>query len=361
VQSLDTRNEREARERFRKLLAERPLVARTPRDRAETLEALADAYVDAPHGWTRRSKNGIECRINAFLEAMGERTPPVTLASQVNARVLDEWRTARLKDVSRATVNRDEGVVTRWAAWCEAKGRWSGNPFRDRKPVKEPKRPKSRVIHSPAQVARMVGWALQHAAKMTKERRYVGSLEGWALTAATLEATGFRIEEARRMNETWLSKTGVTLTPEPGPAAEAWESKGYRPREVALSKESLAVLRRFITWRDTPHGKTKRSGVSERWFAAQADRAARALKLPESYRPHDARRRWITEQHRAGVPLKLVAELVGHAEVQTTERYVCTYYDDPVKLTAATPRAVTVLYAPAAKVLSMKGRKRRAG
>ena len=359
VRSLDTRDEKQARERFRAIAAELPELARAARDRAETLEAIADAYVDAPHGWTPRSRRGIVCRVNAFIEAMGALSPPITKARQVTARALDTWRTGRLTEVSRATVNRDEGVVTRMAAWAEKAGMWPGNPFRTRVLVKEPRRPRARVIHSPAQVTRMVAWALGEAGARTKAKRYPGTLEGWALTAAALEATGFRIDEARMMSEAWLTRTGVTLMPEAGVASEAWTSKGYKPREIALSAESIEVLRRFIAWRDEPHGKQKRSGVSEGWFAEQADRAAEATGAPKTYRPHDARRRWVTELHRAGVPLKTISHLVGHADVQTTERYVCTYYDDAAVIAVPTPGAVAAFSAPTASVIPMRAKASR--
>ena len=63
--------------------------------------------------------------------------------------------------------------------------------------------------------------------------------------------------------------------------------------------------------------------------------------------------------HRAGVPLKTISHLVGHADVQTTERYLCTYYDDPAVITAPTPGAVAAFSAPTASVIPMRAKASR--
>jgi hypothetical protein len=92
---------------------------------------------------------------------------------------------------------------------------------------------------------------------------------------------------------------------------------------------------------------------------AETEAAAEATGAPKTYRPHDARRRWVTELHRAGVPLKTISHLVGHADVQTTERYLCTYYDDPAVITAPTPGAVAAFSAPTASVIPMRAKASR--
>ena len=343
VRSLDTEDEGLARERFRAIVADRP--ARAARHAASTIAQIVAAYVTAPHGWTRQGAQTERGRAVYFAEAMAAHG--ATLPSQITTKVLDAWRSARMAEVARATIARDEACAGRVMAWAVKHELARTNPFTDRAKMPVPSRPKRRVIHSPAQVGRMVSWAL------AKHR-------GWALTAATLEATGFRIEEARRMTASWLTVDGVRLEPEAGAAAEAWTSKGFKVRAVTLSAESLDVVRQFLAWRDEPHGKTHKAGVSDRWFATVADRAARALDLPPTYRPHDARRRWVTEALRAGAPLSAVCDAIGHADVATTERYVCTYYDDASTVTAPTTAAVAALARPAGDVLPMR-RARGAG
>lgn len=339
VRSLDTDDEATARERFRALVGDRP--ARGGRAPSATLAEIVVAYLAAPHGWTRQGAQTEKVRTVLFAEAMA--LHGATKPAQVTTRVLDAWRSARMATVSRATIARDESCAARLLAWAVKHNLATRNPFDGRAKMPEPSRPKRRIIHSPAQVGRMVAWALD-------------AHRGWALTAATLEATGFRIEEARRMTAAWLTVDGVRLEPEAGAASSAWTSKGYRPRMVALSAASLDVVRQFVEWRDAPHGKTHKAGVSDRWFATIADRAAKALGLPTTYRPHDARRRWVTEALRAGAPLSAVCDLVGHADVATTERYVCAYYDDPATVTAPTSAAVEALTRSSADVIPLRRR-----
>jgi integrase len=345
ARALDTDDESVARERFRTLLAECP--PRPPR--AATAATLADieaAYVAAPHGWTRQGGATERLRVSLFVEAMAERgarTP-----AQITARTLDAWRADRMAVVSRSTIARDEACAKRLLAWAVGQGLAARSPFESRKPISAPARPRRRITHSPAQVGRMVAWALAH------------SRGGWALTAAVLEATGFRIEEARRLAPSWITVDAVRLEPEAGAAADAWTSKAGRPRLVALSRESLDVVRRFVAWRDTPDAQGLVPALSECWWRKTADRAARECGLPETYRPHDSRRRWVTEMLRAGVPIARVCDLVGHTDVATTERYVVSYYDDAATVTAPTSAAVGVLTVPVADVLALDPRRRRA-
>jgi len=330
LKTLDTTDEGTARERFRALLAD-GRVAKKARHEAEaaTLASVIDEYLNAARGWTRKGRVSEKARAFAFGDAM--EGLGVVYPRQITQRALDDWRRARMEEVSRATVARDEACAGRVMKWAVKRGLADADPFAGRAKLKEPKRPRRRVIHSPAQVARCIAWALGEG------------LRGWALTCATLEATGFRIDEARHMTKDWLLPGGVRLEPEAGTADEAWTSKGFRPRMVELSKQSRDAIRQFIEWRDTPHGRRPRTGFSERWYAKQADKATAALKLPPGLRAHDSRRRWVTELVRAGVPLATVCDLIGHADVQTTEGYVCAYHDDPKATKAPTPAAVKAL------------------
>lgn len=329
--ALNTQDPKEANRRFaEELLRDRPASgAGAPAEEALLVD-LARDWCDAPHGWTARTEHSCRLRIAAFLEAVA--ALGATRPSDLTLAVLDAWRAERAKRVSRATINRDETVARRLLAWAVARSLATSNPFEGRDAVREPSRPRRRVIHSPTQIARAVAWASEQG------------LRGWVLTAATLEITGLRIDEVRRLDESWLTPKGLRLVPDAGAANAAWTSKGYRPREIELAPESLDTVKEFIAWKLKGKGATgKTVGVSERWFGKVADRATHAVKLPGTYRPHDARRRWVTELVRAGTPISVVRDLVGHADVQTTERYVCAYYDDAKAVSTPTPALITML------------------
>lgn len=329
--ALNTQDPKEAQRRFaEELLRARPSRSAGAEAEEASLVDLARAWCDAPHGWTARTEHSCRLRVAAFIEAVA--LLGATRPSDLTPEVLDAWRSSRAKSVSRATINRDETVARRLLAWAVARGRTACDPFEGREAVREPSRPRHRVIHSPAQIARAVAWANEQG------------LHGWVLTAATLEVTGLRIDEVRRLDEHWLTPKGVRLVPDAGAADDAWTSKGYRPREITLAAESLDTVKEFIAWKNRGKGATgKKVGVSERWFGKVADRATHAVRLPGTYRPHDARRRWVTELVRAGTPISVVRDLVGHADVQTTERYVCSYFDDAKAVSTPTPALITML------------------
>lgn len=344
--STGTQDRAEAERQLAAVLRSDPAAA-GPGPRPETpLTDLARAYCAAPHGWTPRTARSTALRVTAFVEAMA--AAGATMPAAITPEALDAWRTARGKQVSRATINRDETAARGFLAWAVERGLAHASPFARREPVREPRRPRGRTVHSPAQVARMVAWGAGNGHR------------GWALTAAVLEATGLRVEEARRMTADWITPEGLRLTPEAGAAAAAWTSKGYRPRLISLATEALDVVREWLRWREKGAGrKGKAPGLSGGWFAGVADLAAAACGLPATYRPHDARRRWVTELVRGGVPISRVRELVGHRDVATTEGYVCGYYDDPAAVTVATPSAVAALAGVPATVLPMRRRGKR--
>lgn len=137
-----------------------------------------------------------------------------------------------------------------------------------------------------------------------------------------------------------IEKRANAAAPGPGEDAEAsvWEH-GQRVVDEAFVRrpgDNIAIASQILNPCADPWDVPSKD-------ATVADRAARACGVPETYRPHDARRRWVTELVRAGVPISTVRDLIGHRDVQTTERYVCSYYDDEATVTAPSVATVDAL------------------
>lgn len=364
--SLFTSDERVARERL-----EAHLSGRTP-SRALGAEewplaAIADAYLQAPHGWTARTLASCELRAESFVAAMEARG--VRLPSEITDAILNEWRTARMATVARATINRDEVVARRMLAWASHPDRamCGPTPLAGRPQLREPKRDAPPIIPSPREVARVVGALVARAEASEREanqraadklRAAMAALDaqaarGAALALASLLASGVRLDELRHLTAADLHDGAVHVRPEVAPAAEAWTTKGYRARAIPIGESSLAVVREFLRWRAQGRGgKGKPPGVSDTWVADWIDAGCAATGVPE-FRAHDLRRTFCTENRRAGIPITVLRDWMGHRDSQTTERYLGRYRDDAA-LQAATSPALSVFEQPPAGVVPLK-------
>ena len=72
---------------------------------------------------------------------------------------------------------------------------------------------------------------------------------------------------------------------------------------------------------------------------------------------HDCRRTYATATHRAGVPIDRVRALLGHRDVQTTERYLGRYRSDETEV-AVDVGVADVLSREPAKVVPMRRERR---
>lgn len=365
--SLDTTDAAEARARVPDAL-KRHAAAVAARGRAgeKALDVIAEAYVRAPHGWSRRTLSTTTSRVIAFVEAMAERG--VTHPSLVSPAALDAWRKARMATRSRVTINRDEIVARRMLAWGAAQGMCGPTPLAERKALKEPRRKPAPLIPSPDELARVVAalgaieaTARAEAASDPKHRvthaQRADAARGAALTIAVALATGLRLDELRHMTDGDITARAVSVTPERGPADAAWQSKSYKERAIPVSDGAARAARAFVAWRTEGRGgKGKRVGLAGTWIADWIDRAAPVANVPR-FRMHDVRRTFATECVRGGIPITTVRDWMGHRDVQTTERYLGRYRSD-ADLVAPTPAALDVLGRMPANVVPIaNGRK----
>jgi integrase/recombinase XerC len=128
------------------------------------------------------------------------------------------------------------------------------------------------------------------------------------------------------------------------------KGKGGRERVVPLIPEVRAALKNWLDHRaegqKTPaksaplfiglQGGLLNPGVAQR----QMRRLKNRLGLPEDSTPHALRHSFATALLNAGVDLRVVQELLGHAALSTTQRYTAVSDEHLVKVhTKAHPRA----------------------
>ena len=236
-------------------------------------------------------------------------------ASKITDARVDEWMHERQGDVARATVNRDLVVVRRMLRWAFKRKLCGPTPFETREPLREPRRAKRREVVSHEDLALVV-----EALRLQK-------LHGVALTLRAAALTGMRIDELRHAKPDDVQDDGVWVRPEQGTADEAWTSKSYRERRIPLTKDAAEVVRDFIAWRTGKGGKGKAIGLSDTWIAKKIDAGRKSTRV-DKFRMHDLRRLFATANVDAGIPVRVVSQWLGHADVATTERYISAQRSD---------------------------------
>lgn len=366
--TLGTTDRREAERKLGELLAGR----RDPGgDQGPAREAsLADVirqYLTAPHGWTRRSEESIDARATAWFDWCAAHK--ITHASQITGADARQWVTDRLGvPCSHATINRDLGVVRRllrWGAHAD-RGLCVETPFARLPQLREDRRERAPLVPSPRDVGAVVQVIVlqghlrppvargkkQPARARTRPDRNVdtrGESRMAALYVASTLATGVRISELMGLTLEQLHP-GAWIVP-PG--------KGHAERTLPLSPESERALHELVQLLATVKSRNGRPlKITERWALDLLRWACTAAGVAQ-FKPHDLRRTFATECRRAGLPLPLVRDLMGHKSTTTTEGYIGRYREDAAAQVPV-PSALRdlVMDAPA-NVLPMPARGRR--
>jgi len=105
------------------------------------------------------------------------------------------------------------------------------------------------------------------------------------------------------------------------------DSKGGKSREVTLSARLLEELRSYWRMRRPPGshffpGQAGRPHITHKAFQRMIGPAAKRAGIPKHVTAHTLRHSYATHLMEAGVDLRTVQVLLGHASIQTTAVYV---------------------------------------
>lgn len=150
-------------------------------------------------------------------------------------------------------------------------------------------------------------------------------------------SAGLRREEVLRLRveDVALEDTGTALGwIHVAVESEAERPKSARARRVPILDRALAdALRAAVE--DRPSRARVVEGISTvDGILYQAEKAWRGI-IPGRPRLHELRRRFATRLHLAGVPLRQIQSWLGHADLETTSRYL----DVPIEPSASARRA----------------------
>jgi integrase/recombinase XerD len=135
---------------------------------------------------------------------------------------------------------------------------------------------------------------------------------------ATLYATGVRVSELCQLQGTDIDSQRMVIRIRQG--------KGKRDRFVMLSPDLLPLLRRYWklyqlrSWLFPGHRLTE--PITRMSVARLCTQAGRAAKLTKAVYPHLLRHSFATHLLEAGVDLRRIQLLLGHASLRTTSLYL---------------------------------------
>lgn len=134
----------------------------------------------------------------------------------------------------------------------------------------------------------------------------------WILVV-TLYGLGLRISEALDMNHGDIKGDSILI-----------KGKGNKERTMPLPAPVKAALTALPTDTDTaPLFKGPRGGrLNARYVQKELEKARIALGLPEHITPHALRHGFASHLLAGGADLRIVQELLGHASLSTTQRYL---------------------------------------
>jgi integrase len=206
----------------------------------------------------------------------------------------------RFWGVGVAATNRDLAALSKLFAWARQTDRTEAHPFAKvhQESEKKGKRPHRWVPHAQIMSAR-------------------ASLdEKWSDALTVLYGTGFRWSSFARLTVGTVDVArSILRDPEP---------KGTQAVEVAVSPEVLSAARRCLARPSRVIEERVEPPYPDdeaQQFGRRLAVACRAAGVPR-FTAHDLRVSAASWMYENGVPLKTVQQLLGHASVQTTERYI---------------------------------------
>ena len=255
-----------------------------------------------PPRHTKKTAASYAHRVLKFIEWAEDRK--IRRADEVTFKVMSSFvRSRTAAGNGAATINRALTAVRRMYAFAKREGLIEQNPFKQEEfaelKLREPRPKPNATTLSPSQIDAF----LDKADEMAKP--------GYAALFRVTAGSAIRIDEARHFEASDVdARRGIlTITPK-----KNWTTKGYRYREIPISAKTAAAALALVAVREA-------IALDDKSVWKEIQRIRKAAGLPQ-FSMHDLRRAWASDVHANGASLKQVSVWLGHADVQTTERYI---------------------------------------
>ena len=156
------------------------------------------------------------------------------------------------------------------------------------------------------------------AAEITRILDNTRNLKHWTMIA-TFYATGVRLNELRKLKVADIDSQRMVI--------HVREAKGGRPRDIGLSKNLLERLKIYWRWRKPqnwlfPSDMRPDQPLERKSIRCACSLAARRAGIDRAVSPHVFRHSCATHMLEAGADLRTIQVLLGHANIETTARYL---------------------------------------
>jgi integrase/recombinase XerD len=156
------------------------------------------------------------------------------------------------------------------------------------------------------------------AGEVTKILDATRNLKHWTILA-TLYATGLRSQELRHLKIEDIDRERMIL--------HVRQGKGQVPRDLPLSPALLERLTIYWRWRKPkewlfPSRERVEHPMGDKSLRVICTNAGRRAGVKKHCHPHAFRHSFATHLLDAGADLRTIQVLLGHADIQTTSRYL---------------------------------------
>jgi len=177
-------------------------------------------------------------------------------------------------------------------------------PWFDEQVARMRKRPKLPTVLSAEEITRI----LDHA----------NNVKHWAIIA-TFYATGLRCNELRHLKVEDIDSRRMVV--------HVRVAKGGIPRDIGLSPLLLERLRMYWRWQKPrdwlfPSKMRPDQPMERKTIRLACNNAGRRAGIKKQVSPHVYRHSYATHMLEAGADLRTIQVLLGHADIQTTARYL---------------------------------------
>lgn len=215
------------------------------------------------------------------------------------------------RGLSPRTIARKISSYRQFYGYLQDEGIRADNPALE---IPMPKQPKSLPkFLTAAQIRQLLD--------VIAEENTAASTRLYALVAL-LHATGLRVSEL-----VTLKLTAVERMIKSGEPLLQVVGKGNKERLVPVNSQALTALQRYLEQRDSESlylfpSRSKAGHMTRQNFAVSLKRAAAKAGLDaQQVSPHILRHSFATHLLSGGADLRLIQQLLGHADISTTEIY----------------------------------------